>query len=175
MLDGALFIVSSGTERNEDIPSKWRRPVDLITSTFDNVAKMKDHPECFFHGLIEAYADLYDIDLRLIVPDNEKYVISDKSNFFELNKEPYKRENHAYIWCNSDNTVCSPLYIHNVNGRRLTVFRTDEVFAGHLVESLVNEINQKCILDSSIKNFNANHVYSLFQYSLLIKIRSSNI
>jgi hypothetical protein len=173
LLEGALFIVSNGTYQIEN--SYWQLSVDLLTRTFDGVAKMNGRPPYFFHGLIKAYADLYNIDLHLIVLYNEKYVIIDKSNFLEPNEEPYNREKHAFIWCTADNTVYSPLYIKDVNERALTVFKTDEVFAWRLVQSFVQQVNQECTFDSSVENSNANRVYFLFQYSILLKTRQSSI
>ncbi len=163
LLEGALFIVSNGTYQNENIPSYWQRPVDLLTHTFDGVATLNDCPQYFFHGLIKAYADLYNIDLHLIVYNHNKYIIIDKSNFFKPNEEPHNPENHAFIWCNADNTVCAPFYINDVHGHTLTVFKTDEVFAWHCVESFVNQINQQCTFYSSTHNFNIILVYFLFQ------------
>jgi hypothetical protein len=177
LLEGALFIVSNGTYQNENIPTYWQHPVDLLTRTFDDVAKMNDRPEYIFHGLIKAYADLYNIDLHLIILYDKKYITIDKSNFLETNEESCNRENHAFIWCNDNDgkTVYIPLYINDVNGCMLTVFKKDEVFARHLDESFVNQVNQKCKFDFSIKNSNANHVYFLFQCSILIKIRQSSV
>jgi hypothetical protein len=163
LYEGAIFIVSKGLYQHENIPSYWQRPVDLITRTFDGVATLNDYPIYFYHGLIKAYADLYNIDLHLIVYYNNKYIIIDKSKFFESSEELYNRERHAFIWCNADNTVYSPLYINDVNGHILTVFKTDEVFAWEFVESFVNQINQECTSNSSTYNFNTILLYFLFQ------------
>jgi hypothetical protein len=163
LLEGAVFIVSQGAYQQKNIPSYWQRPVDLLTRTFDGVATLNDYPEYFYHGLIKAYADLYNIDLHLIVFHHNKYIIIDKNMFFEHNEEPYNRERHAFIWCNADNTVYSPLYINDVNGHIITVFKTDEVFAWQFVESFVNQINQQCTFYSSTYNFNMILVYFLFQ------------
>ncbi len=143
LLEGALFIASNGTLQNENIPNHWQRSVDLLTHTFDAVAIQNNQPEMFFYALIKAYADLYNIDLHLIVYYNNKYHIIDKNNF-NSNEEPCNREKHAYIWCNVDNTTYSPLYINGIDGHKLTVFKTDEVFASERVESFVNKINQQC-------------------------------
>ena len=109
LLEGALFIVSNGTYQNEHIPNYWQRPVDLLTYTFYGVATLNDHSEYFCHGLIKAYADLYNIDLHLIVYIDNKYTIIDKNKFPQLDVESYNREKHAFIWCHNDNTVYAPL------------------------------------------------------------------
>ncbi|CAF0946388.1 unnamed protein product [Rotaria sordida] len=67
LLDGALFIVSNSTYQTENIPSSWQHSTDRLTCTFDDITKLKDNPEHFFYGLINAYAVLYDIDLYLIL------------------------------------------------------------------------------------------------------------
>ncbi len=152
LLEGALFIVSSGSNQHEDIPSYWQRRVELLTHTFDDVVSQNDYLQYFYQGLIKAYADLYSIDLHLIVYNNNKYVIIDKSNFFESNEELSERVNHAFIWCNADNTLYSPLFINRTDGHILTVFKTDEVFAWRCIESFVDEINQKCAFHSAIQN-----------------------
>jgi hypothetical protein len=112
LLDGALFIVSKGTYQNIDIPNCWQRPVNLLKHTFDSVAVaiLNNNSQCFFHGLIKAYADLYNIDLHLIVFNGNKYIIINKDTFLEPNEERYHRGQHAFIWCNVDNTVYSPLF-----------------------------------------------------------------
>ncbi len=176
LLEGAVFIVSNGAYQHENIPSYWQRPVDLLTRTFHDVATtLNDRPESFFYGLIKAYADLYNIDLHLIIYYNNKYIIIDKKNFVIPNEEPCNREKHAFIWCNADNTLYCPLFINDVNGHILTVFKTDEVFIWQYVESFVNQINQECAFDSSIHNFNMIFVYFLFQYTISLKIRQSSI
>jgi len=142
LLDGALFIVSNGTYQNKDIPNCWQHPVDLLKNIFDSVAVLNNNSQEFFHGLIKAYADLYDIDLNLIVFDGNKYIIINKDTFLKPNEQPYHREHHAFIWCNVDNTVYCPLYIKDINGCIITVFKTDEVVAWNCVESFVNQLNQ---------------------------------
>jgi len=104
LLEGALFIVSNRTDQIIDIPA------DLLKRTFDSVAILNNNSQDFFHGLIKAYADLYDIDLNLIVFDGNKYIIINKDTFLKPNEEPYHRGQHAFIWCNVDNKFYYPLF-----------------------------------------------------------------
>lgn len=145
------------------MPSHWQHTVDLLTRTFDGVVSQYGYPQCFFHALIKAYADLYNIDLHLIVYDNDKYILIDNSKFFEPNEESYKREKHAFIWCNADNATYSPLCIQDTNGTIITVFKTDEVFAWRYTESFIDQINQDCMFYSFIHNLNMTLIYFLFQ------------
>jgi hypothetical protein len=162
LLEGALFIVSNGTYEVKNIPNYWKPPVNQLMHTFDNVAILNDHPENFVRELIKAYADLYNIDLHVIVYYNNKYIIIDKTNFSTSNEEQCNREIHAYIWCNNDNTRYYPLYINDINGHKRTVFELYEVFVSQRVKSFVDQINQKCTFYHIIYSFNTIHFYLLF-------------
>ncbi|CAF0767365.1 unnamed protein product [Rotaria sordida] len=146
LLDGALFIVSNSTYQTENIPSSWQHPTDLLTRTFDDITKLKDNPGNFFHGLINAYADLYDIDLYLIVSINNKHTIIDKNHFGKLNEKRCDKERYAFIFCNTNNIYCCPLYYKKyINGETLTVFKRDDISVWHAIETMVNQMNKKIV------------------------------
>ncbi|CAF3645022.1 unnamed protein product [Rotaria sordida] len=144
LLDGALFIVSNSTYQTENIPSSWQHPTDLLTRTFDDITKLKDNPGHFFHGLINAYADLYDIDLYLIVFINNKHTIIDKNNFCNLVDENQNQtENRLELSIEDpshmavDDTFSSENHSTSFDLQPVTLFE-----ASTFIEQMLQEINQ---------------------------------
>lgn len=110
LLNDDVCIVPDGTYSTENIPSHWQHSVELLTRTLDGVMSLNDCSGNFFQALTTAYADLHNIELHLIVHSNNEYIIMDKNKFFQYDGGEYKRENHAFILCNTDNTSYSLLF-----------------------------------------------------------------
>ncbi|CAF4159428.1 unnamed protein product [Adineta steineri] len=67
LITGAKFIVTNGTEQSTDISMYWQCPVDILQRTFEKIKTLVNDSQNFFRDLTNAYANLFNIDLYLIV------------------------------------------------------------------------------------------------------------
>ncbi|CAF0782919.1 unnamed protein product [Adineta steineri] len=140
LITGAKSIVTNGTRQPINIPIHWQCPEGILQRTFERIKTRINGSQIFFRDLINAYADLYNIDLYLIVYEDNKWIIIGKERL-----ESNKRDNHehyAFLWCHEGNTEWSPVCIQDTSGRIMTTFKTNEVDARHFIEFCLNKINQ---------------------------------
>ena len=109
---------------------------------FDSVATSASNRKEFLYRLIQTYANLYGIQLHLIVYLEQRCMIIDENYFVNQNVIQIHRENHAVMCCNADNTCYLPLYIEDSNQRKRTIFTVDEINNNPKINNFIDQANR---------------------------------
>ncbi|CAF0808351.1 unnamed protein product [Adineta steineri] len=156
LITGAKFIVTNGTEQSTDISMYWQCPVDILQRTFEKIKTLVNDSQNFFRDLTNAYANLFNIDLYLIVYNGSKFIIIDKERL--RSNERDNHEHYAFLWCDIGRMTYSPVYIQDTNGHKMTKFKTDDVRAMDFIDfHLTNNTGEQPVEEDSRMSEDVSH------------------
>ena len=145
MLDTVIFILqhdlifkSSNAKNNED------QLTDSEKQQFIDLEKKDEDPRTLIN-LIAAFANLYNIYLYCIAYVQGEFRIINEHLFMDKNEQAKQ----AFLVLGGNNTVFGPLFVHDLNGRKQTVFSSDDMSITVQIEKYIEELNRKGTFYSS--------------------------
>ncbi|UJR37550.1 hypothetical protein I4U23_030251 [Adineta vaga] len=157
LLKVALFIISQGTYRQNDISTRTRHSIDRLIDEFDDITNRKENSFEFYRGLIETYENLFGIYLCLIADYGGTYTIVDRSYFPDTNKQQFNQNPYAFIYYNMKENKYSPLY-KEMDGCISTIFSEFDNSVWNHAQSFVDQLNKNVIYSNQNQ---ADHLYNL--------------